>query len=218
MTHIAIIVGPHDRFEERAFLLREIAEVWRAGGDMRVSVVDGASDLAAEDADLAILHPDLTIVPQRQRAIARRYPRVLNGQVIDISKRRICGHRVRRDDGYDGPVIVKSNFNSGGARERLAVGRGSRLRRRLARLRYPTAVDKLQKLMSVRRTHALAPVRKQHPSLEAARRREGRRCCARGASGLTRRSRRHCRSASPWPSRSPPCGPVPGSHTASSTR
>ena len=38
--------------------------------------------------DIALLHVDLTVVPESYLALARRYPRVLNGATGDIRKSR----------------------------------------------------------------------------------------------------------------------------------
>lgn len=69
-------------------------------------------------ADVAVLHVDLTRVPRSVGALAARYPRVINGAVHDISKRRVSRLRLRLGDGYTGPVIVKTNRNCGGIPDR----------------------------------------------------------------------------------------------------
>lgn len=132
-----IVIHPQDGFERTPYLLRECAAVWRDEG-LRVDVVSGGNGNGdtAEPAehDLAILHVDLTVVPPAHLALAARYPRVINGRVADISKRRVSANVVRRGDGYAGPVIVKTNRNCGGLREAGIADRGtSRLRRRARR-------------------------------------------------------------------------------------
>ena len=52
--------------------------------------------------------------PDEYRAFLQRQPRVLSRNVHDISKRRISRSLVQRGDGYDGPVLVKTDANSGG--------------------------------------------------------------------------------------------------------
>lgn len=116
MKHIVVIVHRNDRFDQRDFLLREMMNVWREDG-IRVSVVSDPNEFI--DADLAVLHVDLTVIPEAYRVLARRYPRVVNGRVFDISKRRFTAHEVKRGDGYSGQVIVKTNRNSGGVQEHL---------------------------------------------------------------------------------------------------
>ena len=72
----------------------------------------------APEADLAVLHLDLTVIPEDYLALARRYPRCINLGAVDISKRRVSAARLAEGDDYDGPVIVKSDLNHGGASER----------------------------------------------------------------------------------------------------
>jgi hypothetical protein len=126
IEHIAILVHEHDDFNRERYLLHELAEVWRTMG-LRVTVMRGIAQPV--EADLVILHVDLTKVPADYLAAIRHCPRVVNDKVADISKRLICTHRVFRGDGYDGPVIIKTNRNSGGGREQMLRGKGSRLRR-----------------------------------------------------------------------------------------
>lgn len=73
--------------------------------------------------DLAILHVDLTIVPPEYTAFAATYPRCLNLRAVDTSKRSISGARLE-GEAWDGPVIVKSNYNFKGIPElRLNLAR-----------------------------------------------------------------------------------------------
>jgi len=75
-------------------------------------------------ADLAILHVDLSVVPDRYLALAARYPRTLNGAVRDIRKSVIS--RLRAGPDHDGPVIVKSDLNCAGVPERDRLRRAGR--------------------------------------------------------------------------------------------
>lgn len=132
MLHIVILIHPTDPFERERYVIREIADVWREGG---IGVTVSADPAAAVDADLAILHVDLTIIPPPYVALCQRYRKVLNGTVVDISKRRVSRQLVRRGDGWDGPVIVKTDCNSGGAREHALAGREPMRRRWVRSLR-----------------------------------------------------------------------------------
>jgi hypothetical protein len=119
---VAVIIHRNDALDDPRYFLHEISQVWRRHG-LRVAVVD---DVGPEvEADLAILHVNLTVVPDEYLRLAARYPTVLNGSVVDISKRRFSADLVTRRDGYDGPVIVKTDRNFGGRPEvRLGVGGG----------------------------------------------------------------------------------------------
>lgn len=125
MTRIAIITHRYDRFVARSYLLGGILrEVEQAGVD--VKIIKG--DRAFVRADLAILHLSSTIIAPEYVALAARYPCTLNLAVTDVRKSRISGAALRRDEPWDGPVIVKTEFNSGGGAERfhnsLAAKRG----------------------------------------------------------------------------------------------
>ncbi|MCE9592044.1 MAG: hypothetical protein K8S99_16170 [Planctomycetes bacterium] len=131
MSHIVILIHEGGAFKPGYFLY-EIAEVWRQQG-LRVTVQHGAGPVI--EADLAILHVDMTSVSAAHLAFMRHYPKTINAAVVDISKRRISTNLVRRRDGYGGPVIVKTNLNHGGLMEARLAAKRSRIRKRLATLR-----------------------------------------------------------------------------------
>ena len=111
--YILILIHERDRLHER-YYLHQMADTWtRDGHRVRVQPAPGPR----VDADVVILHVDLTVVPTDYLEFARQYPVVVNGRVEDISKHRVSRNLVRREDGYDGPVIVKTDRNAGGQRE-----------------------------------------------------------------------------------------------------
>jgi hypothetical protein len=77
--------------------------------------------------DVLIPHVDLTFRPPEYERFLARYDRVLNLGVRDISKRALGGRVLRPGDDFDGPVILKTDLNSGGAPE-LWIVPGQRLR------------------------------------------------------------------------------------------
>lgn len=114
---VAILLHELDGFETSQYMLRDIAGVWRARG-VRVELVRGpGARVEPAEFDAAILHADVTTVPDSYVQLARRFPRALNAGTADISKRAISTNLVARADGYDGPVIVKTDRNCGGIRE-----------------------------------------------------------------------------------------------------
>lgn len=117
--HLVILTHRNDDFDHTPYFLGAMAQLWREQG-WRITVQRGPAPPV--DADLAFLHVDLTVVHPDYVAAARQYPRVLNGCVLDISKRAISRNLVVPGDGYTGPVIVKTNGNSGARRE-LALDR-----------------------------------------------------------------------------------------------
>src|SRR5436190_11223149 len=91
-------------------------------------------------ADLILVHVNLSVVPTSYLRFASRYPIALNAGVADIRKSVISHNLVRLGDGWQGPVIAKSDLNYGGLPEEL-LGRNwleqrSRTWRRIAR-RWP---------------------------------------------------------------------------------
>src|SRR5438094_830583 len=120
MHKVAILVHRYDSFQNMDYWLRAIAEDWRESG-IEIELLYGPQ--ARADADLAILHVNLTVIPVKYMDHVSRYPRVINASVRDISKRRISSHLLRPGDRHDGPVIVKTDRNALGVAEwRIAKG------------------------------------------------------------------------------------------------
>ncbi|TCJ13820.1 hypothetical protein EZJ19_09790 [Parasulfuritortus cantonensis] len=138
MSDIAIFVDDSHRFARQHYFLHLMMEEWRHAG-WRIRLCEGTR--RPPDADLALLHVDLTRLPDDYLDLAGRYPSVVNGAAVDISKRRISRYLVTRDDAYAGPVIVKTDANCGGIGERARRYRVpllGRLRRSLDRRRHWT--------------------------------------------------------------------------------
>jgi hypothetical protein len=87
---------------------------WEAMG-FNVAVVTDVDGFVP--ADVALLHVDLSVVPDSCRHLAERYPLVLNGGVLDIRKRHFSQLLVDRQTPYSGKVIVKTDLNYAGWRE-----------------------------------------------------------------------------------------------------
>lgn len=90
-------------------VLREL-QARRAIGRLHV-----ASPADQPQSQVAILHVDSTVVPIEYREFARSFDRCLNSRVVDISKRGLDVTPV--DQGWTGPVIVKSQLNYRGRPE-----------------------------------------------------------------------------------------------------
>jgi hypothetical protein len=88
-----------------------MARVWREAGH-EVTFLFGTKRYVP--ADLALLHVNLSVVPQRYIQLARRYPIVLNGEVTDIRKSTFSRNILQRNDEWDGRVMIKSDLNYGG--------------------------------------------------------------------------------------------------------
>ncbi len=120
-------------FKHEHYLIDHLREVWQKQG-LQVSCVYGVRE--RPEADLLIPHVDLTHTPPEYAEYIRSFSTAVNRDVMDLSKRRISTHLLRGDDGFRGPVIVKTDNNSGGQPEKfLARWRHpflARLRRRAA--------------------------------------------------------------------------------------
>jgi hypothetical protein len=113
--HIAILFHEKDRDRPPGgYIVHDLAEYWRQWGH-RVHFVYGVR--RAEPADVLFVHVDLSVVPDAYLELARRYPVTVNARVSDIRKCRISANLVTADDGWSGPVIVKSDLNYGGMPE-----------------------------------------------------------------------------------------------------
>ena len=73
------------------------------------------------EADVLVLSIDLTIVPQVYVDLIKQYPLVINGKILDISRRRFSKLIVSRNSSYSGPVIIKTDTNYGGLSEHQSL-------------------------------------------------------------------------------------------------
>jgi hypothetical protein len=115
MKTIAIIFHENDRKGALNYLIMRLADIWRSE-DIVVIPVFGTKRYVP--ADLAILHIDLSVVPDKYIKFARKYPIVINGTVMDIRKSTFIDNMVLPGDNYEGKVIIKSDFNYAGVPER----------------------------------------------------------------------------------------------------
>ncbi len=132
MTRIAVITHEFDRFERwrgplfrrgSSYMLFELLkELKRRGHSVRI--IPGTS--AKPEADIAVLHVDATVTPPEYVEYARAFPFCVNIGAADISKRRVSGALIGKDDDWQGPVIVKSNLNNLGMREQALNRRSLR--------------------------------------------------------------------------------------------
>ncbi len=140
MSTLLVVSHEDGLFEQSTFMVRGMIPHWRAAGHT-VHVREGLADLPP--ADLAFLHVDLTRIPADYARALARYPRVVNGATRDIDKRSVSANLVARGDGYSGPVIIKTDLNSGGMpeaflnRQAIQKGRPPATPRRVMRGRYP---------------------------------------------------------------------------------
>lgn len=103
------------------------SEHWRRWG-FEVRVLQGITE--PPRADLLIPQVNLSVMPGPYRDYLEAHPRVINRGLYDIRKTAFTRNRVTRDDGYEGPVVVKTNANFGGLPEHRTLMR-STMRHRL---------------------------------------------------------------------------------------
>lgn len=109
---ILILHHRYDNFTSHGYLLYKLCSYWANQGH-DILLARGANQ-SFPDADIAILHVDLTKVPDEYLDALKKYPIIINGNVQDISKDQYSDLIVTRDDLFEGEVIVKTNANYGG--------------------------------------------------------------------------------------------------------
>lgn len=121
---------------EDYYVLSALRRIWELRG-LKISVGTRFHD----DADLFLLHHDRTKLDANTLPTAPAGARVVNGEILDISKRRISSLALRRDDAWGGAVIVKTNLNHFGVPEGAARSETllSSLHERLAKLSWRAA-------------------------------------------------------------------------------
>jgi hypothetical protein len=118
--HIVVLTHAREpRSLARDYILGLVAEQWRAAGH-RLEVMRGVQ--RRPPADLVINHVDLTRVPRTYSDFLASYPKVLNGAMIDISKRTMSRNLLTRDEPWRGAVIVKTDANCRGWSESILTG------------------------------------------------------------------------------------------------
>ncbi len=85
--------------------------------DAGYRVIDHIGSVDVPKADICILHINLTVIPPEYVEIIAKFPLVINGNILDISRRTFSQILLSKNDDYTGPVIVKTNTNYGGKPE-----------------------------------------------------------------------------------------------------
>jgi hypothetical protein len=108
---IVILLHEKDRYPKSAgHFIWSLCDVWRGCG-IEIAPLKGIDKYV--EADLLIPHLDTTVLPGEYTDFFQKYPRVVNHRLQDISKRLVSRNLLTPGHPYDGPVIVKTNFNNG---------------------------------------------------------------------------------------------------------
>jgi hypothetical protein len=121
-SHIQIITLPNENFRP-SYLISRLAMIWQEQGH---KITIGPPKRL--DGDIGILHIDRTWISDTSLPDNPKGRLLLNGSILDISKRRISSNLLGRDYSYIGPVIIKTNANCFGWPERSATSSWTMLR------------------------------------------------------------------------------------------
>jgi hypothetical protein len=110
-----------NKLEGSRYFVGHLVNFWQELG-INIQLSNGCNYIPA---DLAIMHVDTSVVAEKYLELGHRYPFTLNGGVKDILKTSVSPHLLKKDDAYQGPVIVKTNANYGGINEYLVENASS---------------------------------------------------------------------------------------------
>ena len=103
-------------FWRTRYFSRYLVKHWKRLG---IEVICARGPEEAVDADIGLLHVDMTQVEPAYVECMKRYPIALNARVVDISKRSFSRQLLKKGDSYTGRVVVKTNDNYGGIPDAL---------------------------------------------------------------------------------------------------
>ena len=111
IQHMHVITLNSDELPSM-YMLYPLLQCWQ---DQGIRITTGP--VTRLDADIGLLHINNTwIAPEVLPSNPKQHP-IINGSVLDISKRRISRHILAENSNYNGPVIIKTNANYFGKRE-----------------------------------------------------------------------------------------------------
>jgi hypothetical protein len=131
-NRILVVRLKNDPFDRASYVVHALSDEWRRRG-LSIDVVDHLDEPVGDDT-LVFPHMDLTVTPPQYAEVFSRCAKVVNRGVQDISKRRVSRNRITAPQEYDGPVIVKTNRNAGGAPEVSEAFHAGGLRTQLLKL------------------------------------------------------------------------------------
>ena len=112
---ILILQHLYNNFATSDPLVKKLCHYWSNQGH-EIVIASGVNQ-TLPDADIAILHVDLTKLAEEYSHALDKFPVIINGHIQDISKDLYSDLIVSKDDNYQGEVIVKTKANVGGILE-----------------------------------------------------------------------------------------------------
>jgi hypothetical protein len=113
-TSVLILTGEHAPVRQNVYLYEALANRWKSYG-LKIQIHKGPRNVP--NADLVLLHVDLTHLPEEYDEALQGHPLVLNRKVKNISKKNISHNLISQQTDYQGAVIVKTDNNFGGIPE-----------------------------------------------------------------------------------------------------
>ena len=132
IRRIAILVHRNDRKAlQFPYIVWRLAREWERKG-AKIELVRGTRKVV--DADILFPQIDLSVIPDEYLRYYENFPVVVNRNLTDIRKSSFSANRVKPGDGWDGPVMLKSNLNFGGQPEARLGGITDLVKRIASRL------------------------------------------------------------------------------------
>ena len=116
LTEVSVNRGFGKDTSKQRYTIGILAGIWRQLG-LTMAVKRGSTRLSCPRAATAINHVNLTVTPALYLRCLGRFANTVNAGFTDASKSKCCRDLLRSQDGYDGPVIVKTDLNFGGRPE-----------------------------------------------------------------------------------------------------
>ena len=129
---IAILVHQNDRKARQVpYIVWHLAKKWQTKG-IEIEVVRGISKVI--EADLLLTQIDLSVIPDEYLRYYENFQWAVNRSLTDIRKSSFSATLLKTGDGWEGPVMLKSNLNFGGLPEARLGGFAGRISRVANRL------------------------------------------------------------------------------------
>lgn len=132
IRRLAILVHQNDRKARQIpYIVWHLAKEWQMKG-IEIEVVRGTSRVV--EADVLFPQIDLSVITDEYLRYYENFQWIVNRNLTDIRKSSFSANLVKPGDGWEGPVMLKSNLNFGGLPEARLGGVAGRVSRVAYRL------------------------------------------------------------------------------------